>query len=519
MTTWTDELRSEKQAYGQEESELESLYDARECRLQAAGIMEPDPLFQVTTEPATTRDFVTVDSDGGLPTIHLHERQAQLWESTARFVAAVAGSQAGKTALGPWWLLREMRDKGPGNYLLVAPTFRLLDKQAVPTLQRALETILGLGHLIGGGSGEFRISEEGHARIWPAIHYEPTRIVFGYAENPDSLESLTAKAAWCDEAGQAGFKATSHEAIQARLAIHQGRILYTSSPYVHHWFKHEVYDRAERNRIADRDGLPRNPADAGYDAVSYESRMNPVFSQAEWDRQKLILPKWRFDMRYRGLFTRPAGAIYDCFDPDFHVLPGGYEPETNWRIYCGIDFGAPNFRAKFVAEEPGTKKRVVFAEYCPKESRKAADHIAAMHAVMRKAFRNQAGTWAAMSGRPVTEWTRLPEVCVGGAKSEGQWRTEFGALGWPIKEPDQPSVEVGISRVYAAFAEDRLFITEDCPELLADVQDYSREVDDDGNPVSDTIEDKDDYHSGDALRYIVSWLEAKGGGFFAKVYD
>lgn len=476
--------------------------------MKAKGLLTPPPLFKISTE--TGREFVTVTD--GVPTIHLHARQKQLWDSNARFVAAVAGSQAGKTAVGPWWLLREMRSRGPGNYMVVAPTFRLLDKQAVPTLNRALGTLLKLGQLIGGGQGEFRISPDGHARIWPDKPYEPTRIVFGYAENPDSLESLTAKAAWCDEAGQVGFKATSHEAIQARLAINQGRILYTSSPYVHHWFKTEVWDRAERNRKAARDNLPPNPADAGYDAVSYESRMNPVFSQAEWDRQKLILPSWRFDMRYRGLFTRPAGAIYDCFDPEFHKIPAGYVPETNWRVYCGIDFGAPNFAAVFIAEEPATGKRVEFAEYCPQESKKAADHIAAMNAVMRKAFHLQASQWSAMSGRPVSEWTRLPDVCVGGAKSEGQWRAEFTALGWPIREPDQPDVEVGISRVYACIAEDRFFITEDCPESIEDVRDYSREVDDDGEPISDTIMDKDTYHKADAIRYIISYLEAKNTG-------
>lgn len=440
-----------------------------------------------------------------------------MWESAARFVAAVGGSQAGKTAIGPPWLVREMCRRGPGNYLVVAPTFRLLDKQAVPTLNRFLGTLLKLGTLVGGGSGEFRVSEDGHKRLWPDRPFEPTRIIFGYAENPDSLESVTAKAAWCDEAGQPGFKGASHEAIQARLAIHQGRILYTSSPYVHHWFKAEVWDRSERNKRADKDGLPRNPADAGYDAVSYESRMNPVFSQAEWDRQKLVLPVWRFDMRYRGLFTRPAGAIYDCFDPAFHRVPAGYAPDPSWRIYCGIDFGAPNFAAVFIAEEAATQKRVVFAEYVPDEAKRAADHIASMHGVLRKVWRQQAAAWAEANGRSVAEWTRMPDVCVGGAKSEGQWRTEFTALGWPIREPDQPDVEVGIARVYACFAEDRLFITEDCPRLLEDVQNYSRVVDEDGEPTND-IQDKETYHAADALRYPVNYLEAKGGGVNAWVF-
>lgn len=485
---------------------------------QAEPTEDAAPLFTWPEEDrpvelSPSGEFITAEN--GIPHVWMHEGQKKAFESKNRFVLVLSGAQSGKTALGPWWLAREMRDKGPGNYILVAPTFTLLQKQAIPTLNRALAHHLKLGTTVGN---EFRVSEEGHARLWPDKPFEPTRIIFGYAENPDSLESLTAKAAWLDECGQRSFKQASWEAIQSRLAIHQGRVLFTSTPYEHNWLKSDVYEPAERNRKADREGLPRNPADVGFDSISYESRMNPAFPQAEWERQKLVLPKWRFDMRYRGMFTRPAGAIYDVFDPSFHKLPAGYIPDTGWRLYCGVDFGAPNFRAVFIAEEPATKKRVCFAEYAPKESRKAADHIAGMHAVLRDVWKVMASAWARDTGRNVSEWTRLPDLCVGGAKSEGQWRTEFSALGWPIREPDQPEVEVGIARVYACFAEDRLFITEDCPALLQDVQDYTRELDDNGEPISDTIVDKDTYHSADAFRYPISYLETKGGQVGAWVF-
>jgi hypothetical protein len=470
------------------------------------------PLFRWTTEPSDPPgEFVTFDPDG-TPAVHIHAGQDRARTSAARFVLVLAGAQSGKTALGPWWLLDEMKARGPGNYLLVAPTFRLLDKQAVPTLNRALGTILKVGHLVGGSSGEFRISEAGHKRIWPDTPYEPTRIVFGYAENPDSLESLMAKAAWLDECGQRAFKRESHEAIQARLAIHRGRILYTSTPYQHGWLKTDVYDRAERNRRAEgdaeraraegREPLPPNPADVGYDAVSYESRMNPVFSQEEWDRQKLVLPAWRFDMRYRGRFTRPAGLIYDCFDPAVHVMPGkDFQVPPGWPIYVGVDFGAPNFAAVFFCEvmEPWTAwgsetsswrklnkpQYVAFAEYRPDESKTVAAHVRAMRAI--------AG--------------RNPDLCVGGAKSEGQWRSEAAAAGWPINAPDQPDVEIGIDRMRALLADHppRLRVMDTCPRLLEEIVRYSRPVDDSGTPL-EGIEDADEFHGLDSSRYLCSWL-------------
>lgn len=501
--------------------------------LETAGKLKPPELFRVTTEPHPLGEFLSVGDDG-IAVLHCHIKQAKALEIQCKFLLVLAGWQSGKSSVGPPWLVREMRRQGPGNYLAAAPSFKLLDRYPVRGIDRLLGRILGLGEVIGGAMGEFRVSEAGHKRLWPEAHWppfdprEPSRIIFGHADNPDSLASFTGKGAWLDEPGQKRFKQESNEEIRGRLSTTGGRMLYTSRPYAHHWLKTDVYERAERNRTMRAKNaelvsegeppLPFNPADDGYEVVHFESIDNPQFDRQEWEAAKLTMPPWKFSMKYRGQFTKPAGAIYGSFDPDFHKWPGSYVPDPKWRLYCGIDFGAPNFAAVFIAEEPATKKRVAFAEYRPPESKKIADHVQAMHAVIREAFGAQVKEWAKLTGRPEKEWERLPDVCVGGAKSEGQWRTEFSASSWPIHPPDQPEVEVGISRVFAAFAEDRLFITEDCPHLLADVQGYSREVDDNGEPISDTIEDKDTYHSADALRYVISYLDAKGLGFFAKVY-
>lgn len=445
------------------------------------------------------------------------------WDSTARFILVLAGTRSGKSSFSPWWLWREIIDRGAGDYLLCAPSYKLLDKAAVPYLNEALSTYLGLGKLVGKAQGQFEVSEEGEWKLWQAKQDRPTRILFGHADEPDSLEAAQYKAAVCDEAGQKRFKQESWEAIQRRLAIDKGRCLFPTTPYSLNWLKTEVHDRAIRNMK----GNSATPAaDAGYDLVSFESIMNPAFPLEEWERAKATLPPWKFDLFYRGLFTRPAGAIYSSFlsEPDAtgfcHVVPRGFIPDPSWRLLCGNDFGAPNFRATFLAEEPGTKKRIAFAEYAPLESKKAADHIAAMHSLLRKIWMPEARAWAADNERSVSEWTRIPDLCVGGARSEGQWRTEFSSHGWPIRHPDpadRPSnintrVEVGIERVFKCFAEDRLFISEDCPKLLEDIKNYSRPVDDDGNPM-EGIEDKEMFHSADSLRYIISFLEAKGIGF------
>ncbi len=469
----------------------------------------------VETEPLPTPNTQRIK-------LNLHPGQSKAWASDARFLLILAGTRSGKTSFGPWWLWREIQRRGAGDYLVTAPTFKLLERAAVPYLDDVFHVKLRLGKLVGGAYGHFRISPEGEIKLWGKKQPVQTRILFGHGENPDSLEAAQYKAAWLDEAGQKQFKQQSWEAVQRRLAIDQGRCLFSTTPYVLGWLKSEVHDRAIRYANAVRDGLEFNPVDADYELVSFESVMNPAFPLEEWDRARATLPKWKFDLFYRGRFTRPAGAVYDCWEPDHMTDPGGFIPPVEWKRYCGIDFGAPNFVALFIAEEPGAVEEVagpmpkgkagkllvkhpstlhVYAEYAPQEARSARQHVAAMRK-LRKELEGE---------NPVPL-----SACIGGSKSEEQWRLDFSAEGFAILPPDQPDVERGIDRVYARIRTDHLRVSARCPRLLADLIDYSRPVDEAGN-VLEGLEDKEMYHAADGLRYIVSWLDRTGIDFFFRI--
>lgn len=386
-----------------------------------------------------------------------------------------------------------------------------MDKAAVPQLADALGVKLGLGKLIGGSQGRFEIDRRGEFALWDAAQDKPTRIVFGHADEPDSLEAAQYKGAVCDEAGQKKFKQESWEAIQRRLSIDKGRALFPTTPYAGFgWLKTQVYDRAIRG--ADQ-------YDADYGVVNFESVENPAFPIEEWYRAMNTLPAWKFDLFYRGMFTRPAGAVYDCFDPEIHVIESVPIP-TDWTRIIGIDFGAPNFAACFIAEEreevegpstPGrakrwrkTGRRVVYAEYRPESGATAKEHVAAMRKVEQECRKK----W---NQPPVTIAWR-PEVCVGGSKGEGQWRNEFAACGWPMQPPDTPEVEVQIGRVYAELKNEQLFLSTAVQKLINDVQSYSRPVDEQGN-VLEGIEDKETFHGADSLRYGIAYVERPGLDF------
>ncbi len=411
----------------------------------------------------------------------------------------LAGTRSGKTAFAPWWLWREIKAKGPGDYLVAAPNYPLLEKAAYSYLLDAFSTKLGIGKSNGGAKGRIEITKAGERELWGADQDRPTRIMFGHADAPESLEAAQYKAAWLDEAGQKQFKRESWEAIQRRLAIDKGRAIFTTTPYSLNWLKTEVYDRAKRVEDAKAKKLPFAAIDADYEAVNFISIDNPAFPLDEWERARGTMQPWKFNLFYMGIFTRPAGAVFDCFDRDTMVCRSFVIPE-HWVRYTGVDFGYPNHSTVYVAEEvsqieqEGQPQRLfntgrfhVYREYRPQESRQASEHVKYM----------QRGE------------IRLPEYSVGGAMSEQNWRDQFAAHGYPIHEPDQRDVEVSLDRTYQLLAEGRLIVHESCPRLIEELMTFSRVVDDAGDVTND-LDDEPSYHGIASLRYLCSYLLRTG---------
>jgi hypothetical protein len=348
--------------------------------------------------------------------------------------------------------------------MVVTPTFPLLNLKALTEFKDLFQRRLNLG------------TYSSQARTF-TYHDESVRVLFGHANDPDSLEAATAKAAWLDEAGQRKFRLGSWEAIQRRLAVNQGRALITTTPYDLGWLKQQLWDPWV---AAGRD----HPE---IDVISFDSTTNPAFPPAEFERQRRKLPAWKFDLFYRARFTRPAGLIYDSFDEAKHKIPRFAFP-AHWPRLLGLDFGGVNtvglfFAAELRANGEWTGRLYLYREY------KAGGRTAAGH------------TAELLRGEP-----GIPH-CVGGSGSEGQWRDEFRAAGLPVREPPIKDVEVGIDRVYGAHARGEILVFDDLAGYLDEKQSYSREVDDAGNP-TEAIEDKHAFHFMDAERYAMAWAKA-----------
>lgn len=374
---------------------------------------------------------------------------------------------------------------GPGDYLVVSPSYKLLARKALPAFLRYFEDLLELG-TYHAAAAEFRFSEEGLVRTFGGrengMRLEPTTVFFGHAQDSESLESATAKAAWLDEAGQKAFKLESWEAILRRLALYQGRVLITTTPYNLGWLKQQVYDKWKAG-------------DEDYEVVNFPSTLNPRFPKSEDRRAKKNLPYWKYAMFYLGLFSRPAGLIYESFVDEYiprgHKVPRFYIPE-DWPRYLGLDFGGVNTAGLFYAQEPGTNKLYLYREY-HRGKQTAARHAEEL-----------------LKGEP------MRPVAVGGAYSEDNWRREFRAAGLPVMKPPIRDVEVGIDRVFGAHAQGEIVVFDDLAGYLEEKLTYSREVDDAGNP-TEKIEDKERFHRMDAERYIISHLRGSEGPAMAMV--
>jgi hypothetical protein len=410
-------------------------------------------------------DLMTLNGNGTM-TLNFHVGQLSAWDSVRRFVAVISGTQGGKTSFGPHWLLREIKRRGAGDYMVVTPTFPLLDLKALPAFRFLFEKLMRLGKYIASPSRRFVFSDVGARRLfgeaWDGL--TETRVIFGYASEPESLESATAKAAWLDEAGQKKFRVGSWEAILRRLSLNVGRALITTTPYGLGWLRDRIWE-------------PFHRGDPDVDVVRFESVANPQFSSDEFERARRDLPQWKFDLFYRGLFVRPAGLIYDCFTDAMRVPR--FEIPNEWMRYVGLDFGGVNTAAMFYAENPNTRQLVAYRSYRA-GGRTAREHVAAL-----------------LAGEP-----RTP-LAFGGAGSEDQWRNEFAAAGLVVRAPDVKDVEVGIARVYAAHKRGELVAFADLADYLDEKQVYARELDDAGS-VTERIEDKETFHLLDAERYVIS---------------
>jgi len=376
---------------------------------------------------------------------------------------------SGKTEFAPDWLDREIKAKGEGDYIVGSATFPLLDKKLLPVMTRYFCDI----KFDGSTWGKYRDSDK-----MILSHNEKSKIFLFTGVNPDAIESATAKGGVLDECGQKQFRLGTWEAVQRRLAIFQGRCLLGTTPYDFGWLKTEVYDRW-------RNG------DKTFEVINFESIENPAFPREEFERLRRTMPAWKFDMFFRGRFTKPAGLVYDSFD-DATCIIDRFNIPKEWPIYVGHDFGQANPAALFyamAAENDSARGQymkgdlIAFYEYLPRQSRSIYEHVAEFKRIT-------AGKNVVM--RSGGNWT-----------SEDEIRQGYTAHGWYIIKPKWKEVTTQIERVYALDSLHSVKIFRDLSHYVDQKLSFSYILNDKYDP-TDKYDSESLFHLLACERYILS---------------
>ena len=198
------------------------------------------------------------------------------------------------------------------------------------------------------------------------------------------------------------------------------------------------------------------------------------------------------DRLYLGMWVAPAGAIYEVFGKQ-HVCEA-FEIPTSWPRFVGIDpFGA-YIAAVWLAWEEENRKLHVYREYREPFGVSTPTHVQNILQLT--------------GSETVFAW-------VGGGPSERQARMDFNASGIPLQPSPVVEVWAGIDRVNQLLIDNAIVIHDCCVWLLDEIGSYRRKMS--GDQVTEQIQNKDDYHMLDGLRYPVSYLT--DGNLSRIVYD
>ncbi len=463
----------------------------------------------MTTLPATPRraDLVEITDEGQMR-LNLHPGQVLAMESQATETYITAGVQSGKTSGLPHWLRREMVRCGPGNrglvYLAIGPTYSVLENKLMPEMQRIFCDITGWGRFYKAPKPRIEISPAGEVALWGHRQTEPTNIYFAYAADPNSFAGFTALAAVGDEIGQPQFKRGAYVELKGRLSIARGqvapgnakvgmpadlkmgRFLGGSIVYGLNWLYdlYKIWVEAARQAKDEPGGLEklrRGTAHPLFHFIRFDSTLNPAFPKEEFDHARATMDEWYFNMRYRGIFSKPESLIYKAWKSAYELDAPEVDPiPGNWPRAGAVDPGDVNFWGMFCHQNPSSGVWTAHRIYHDAEN----------------SFQQRAQIIKELE--PNLEW------CIAGQISEDRWRRELHLGGLTCQPPPFKDYWAGINTGIAAIR-GGLFkvLKEECGELIDEFQTLQRPVNDQGEvqlgvmPVAHTT-----MHLADCFRYF-----------------
>ncbi len=428
-------------------------------------------------------------TDPAMFTFEPHYGQWLAWQAFHelhyRIVVMVAGTGSGKT-FSAARILYPFFERGglARTHLWTEPTYKMLVRVLLPTVLPFLDAYrMGifrkgdmLYELAGGG-----------------------RILFGSADIPNSLQGAHIDGTiWADEVGL--YSEEAWEVLEQRAALYQAPMLATTTPYTLPWLERRLAKPAE------------DPQQRTYRLIQFPSFWNPAYPREEYERQKRMLPKDKFDRLYRGLFVRIGGIVFDSFDESrnvavitpiegtrrLHVKPGN-APEFETEIVsarAGMDWGwAPDPGCLLLGGKDALGRLFVWGEHYE------------THVQVERGTNEGADTWIARALAWHRQWGLDALYCDPSRPSDIQLMRDYGlpAVGaennqeYGIDAVNQQMMPLG-----GGYGMGCYIASNRCPNLVRTIGTYVRQKRSDGDGYLPRPAPNQEDHGEDTLRYLIA---------------
>ena len=385
--------------------------------------------------------------------ISLHPKQSDAFESTKKITVVSAGIQSGKTTVGALRFIRALAEGKAGDtYLLVAPTYKILNQSTLPTFLKYF-----------GEYGHFKkVDAEFHCHHGPLVYIRT-------GTDPDSIEGIQdIRAVWADEAGKLSYRFWVN--LEGRAARTDAPITLTTTPYALNWLFNEVikpYQKGERD-------------DVGF--FQWTSKENPSFPDEHYERQRLILDTVTFEMKYGGEHRRRVGLVYELNDG---MIIDKFDSPVDTKYFMGIDWGFTNPTAIVIRAVTPEGRHYQVSEFYESGVR----HEDLMHLIKQKAE------------------TFKVLMIIADPEDPGKIR-DIAAMRLPVKAADN-NIKSGIAAHSALIHEGRYKIVSSCKHTIEEYETYSYpEKLDDRDPKEVPVPRFN--HAMDANRYVSLYLKSIG---------
>lgn len=403
-----------------------------------------------------------------------HSAQLDVLGSKARYTAAFAGAQGGKTAIIPLWLYKIIASKkGAGRYLIASPTIKMIKQSQV---------IDHLRSCFQGTPIQGKYNKTDNVYSWGK-----GEIIIRSTDIPQNLDAGVYDAIVIDEAAK--VDAEAWQRLQVRSGAKKAPILVVTTPDIVNWIYEDLYLKAKAK-------------EPDYFVRQWTSIDRPGYDREAYERLKATLPPAMFERIMNGEFAKLDGLVYESFaspeDQAYPVIKGNPDklPSPVVKVFGGIDWGFSNDPCAVLIMALCEDGRIYVVEEFY-EKGKDVDELAPL-------LRRLMDKW---SITPNNKYAELLD-------SEGSFtrfycdvsRPELMQLmrkhGIPVQNKRVSDIANSVMTTAAMFRADRLKVYSSCSNTIEEAKKYAWGKSKSGS-LKDEPTDKDN-HAMDALRYAVS---------------